>query len=84
MAAAAAVLAITARQVSRLLVRFRDDGGGGLIHKSRGQLASNKLATSVRELVLELVRQNYCDFGPIEVSQGLAQVDGRRRRMAAL
>jgi hypothetical protein len=36
-ASAAVVLAITARQVNRLLIRFREDGGGGLIPKGRGQ-----------------------------------------------
>jgi hypothetical protein len=35
-ASAAVVLAITARQVNRLLIRFREDGGAGLIHKGRG------------------------------------------------
>jgi hypothetical protein len=34
-ASAAVVLAITARQVNRLLIRFREDGGGGLIHTER-------------------------------------------------
>jgi hypothetical protein len=36
-ASAAIVLAISARQVHRLLIRFRDDGGGALTHKGRGQ-----------------------------------------------
>lgn len=39
-ASAAAVLAICVRQVHRLLIKYREDGGGGLIHKGRGQ-ASN-------------------------------------------
>jgi transposase len=80
------VLGVSLRQAQRLVARYRDGGGGALIHKSRGRSASNKLALGVRELVLELVRQNYRDFGPtlaaevllerhgVEVSRG---VDGR-------
>lgn len=63
-ASAAIVLAITARQVNRLLIRFRDDGGGGLIHKARGQSSNHSLSAGVREYVLELVRSRYADFGP--------------------
>ncbi len=36
-ASAAAVLVISAMQVNRLLIRFREDGGDGVIHKGRGQ-----------------------------------------------
>ena len=32
---AATVLAISDRQVNRLLVRYRDGGGGALIHRAR-------------------------------------------------
>ena len=61
--AAAAVLAVSERQAYRLLARYRDGGGGALIHKSRGQPASNRLGTGVQEYLLALVRQNYPDFG---------------------
>src|ERR1700712_2619081 len=61
---AAGVLGVSLRQAQRLAVRYRDGGGGALIHKSRGRSASNKLGAGVRELVLELIRKNYHDFGP--------------------
>ncbi len=63
-ASAAVVLAITARQVNRLLIRFRDDGGGGLIHKGRGQSSNHSMSAGVREYVLDLVKSKYADFGP--------------------
>jgi hypothetical protein len=63
-ASAAVVLAITARQVNRLLIRFREDGGGGLIHKGRGQSSNHSLSVGVCDYVLELVRTMYADFGP--------------------
>jgi hypothetical protein len=63
-ASAAVVLAITARQISRLLIRFREDGGGGLIHKGRGQSSNHSVSAGVREYALELVKLKYGDFGP--------------------
>jgi transposase len=62
-ASAAIVLAITARQVNRLLIRFREDGGG-LIHKGRGQSSNHSANAGVRKYVLELVKSKYADFGP--------------------
>jgi Winged helix-turn helix len=63
-ASAAIVLAISVRQVHRLLIRFREDGGGALIHKGRGQASNHRLTPGVREYALELVRTRYADFGP--------------------
>jgi transposase len=61
---AAAVLAVSVRQAQRLLARYQDGGGAALIHKARGRTASNRLNDGVRDYTLELVRQNYRDFGP--------------------
>ncbi|WP_263377173.1 helix-turn-helix domain-containing protein [Granulicella aggregans] len=61
---AAGVLGVSLRQAQRLVARYRDGGGGALIHESRGHPASNRLSAGTRELVLELVRQSYRDFGP--------------------
>jgi hypothetical protein len=63
-ASAAIVLAVGVRQIHRLLIRFREDGGGALIHKSRGQPSNHSLSPGIREYALELVRTKYADFGP--------------------
>ena len=73
---AAGVLGVSLRQAQRLVARYRDGGGGALIHKSRGRPASNKLGQGVRELVLELVRQNYRDFGPTLAAEVLLERHG--------
>lgn len=73
---AAGVLDVSLRQAQRLVARYRDGGGGALIHKSRGRPASNKLGSGVRELVLELVRQNYRDFGPTLAAEVLLDRHG--------
>jgi transposase len=73
---AAGVLGVSLRQAQRLAARYRDGGGGGLIHKNRGRPASNKLSSGVRELVLELVRQHYRDFGPTLAAEVLLDRHG--------
>lgn len=73
---ASGVLGVSLRQAQRLVVRYRDGGGGALIHKSRGRPASNKLGEGVRELVLELVRQSYRDFGPTLAAEVLLERHG--------
>ena len=75
-ASAAVVLAITARQVNRLLIRFREDGGGGLIHKGRGQSSNHSMNAGVREHVLDLVKSKYADFGPTLAAEVLLEKDG--------
>ncbi len=73
---AAGVLGVSLRQAQRLVARYRDGGGGALIHKSRVRPASNKLTSGVRELVLELIRQNYRDFGPTLAAEVLLERHG--------
>jgi hypothetical protein len=68
---AAGVLGVSLRQAQRLLARYRAGGGGAMIHRSRGRPASNRLGPGVQEYVLELVRQNFRDFGPTLAAEAL-------------
>ncbi len=47
---AAGVLGMSLRQTQRLLARYRDGGGGALIHRSRGRPAVNRLAQKPENL----------------------------------
>jgi len=73
---AAALLGISTRQVRRLLVTYRDGGGGALIHKARGRASNKVLITGVREYVVELVRTRYADLGPSLAAEVLLEKDG--------
>ena len=75
-ASAASVLDISDRQVNRLMVRYRDGGGGALIHQARGRASNNRLEAGVREYALELVRRNYRDFGPTLATEALEERHG--------
>src|ERR1700682_5966790 len=73
---AAGVLGVSLRQAQRLLARYRDGGGGALIHRSRGRPAVNRLGAGVQEYVLGLVRQNFRDFGPTLAAEALLERHG--------
>jgi hypothetical protein len=73
---AAGVLGMSMRQTQRLLSRYRDGGGGALIHRSRGRPAVNRLGAGVQEYVLGLVRQNFRDFGPTLAAEALLERHG--------
>ena len=72
-ASAAVVLALSARQVRRLLSAYRHGGAGALAHQARGRPSNNRLKDEVRERALELVRSAYADFGPTLAAEKLAE-----------
>ena len=74
----ASVLAMSVRQMHRLLARYRDGGGGALVHKARGRSSNNQLGAGVREYAMELVRLSYRDFGPTLATEALLERHGIR------
>ncbi|WP_367714736.1 ISNCY family transposase [Nitratireductor sp. GISD-1A_MAKvit] len=73
---AAHVLALSQRQVRRLLNRFRLDGAAALRHKARGRLSNNRIGNGVRDYALTLIRERYADFGPTLAAEMLAEHHG--------
>ncbi|WP_419737885.1 ISNCY family transposase [Ruegeria sp.] len=71
--AAAHLLDLTRRQVFRLLRRFREGGPSGLRHRSRGKTANNRIHDAKRTYGLDLIRENYADFGPTLAAEALAE-----------
>lgn len=61
---AAKQLGITARQVRRLVKRYRAEGEAGLTSSRRGQPSNNRLGDASRLQTMALVHQHYSDFGP--------------------
>jgi Winged helix-turn helix len=75
-ASAAVVLALSTRQVRRLLKAYRLGGGSTVAHKARGRPSNNRLADAVRDQAIQLVRSAYADFGPTLAAEMLAQKHG--------
>jgi hypothetical protein len=72
-ASASAVLALSTRQVHRLLKAYRLGGAGSLAHKARGQPSNNRIGEDVRNRAVQLVRAHYPDFGPTLAAEMLAE-----------
>jgi transposase len=58
------VLHLSRSQVHRLLQAYDRDGADGLASKKRGRPSNRRHADDFRNLVLDLVRERYADFGP--------------------
>ena len=63
-AAAASVLSTSEWQAYRLLARYQEKGGFGLVHKARGRTSNRSHNPGVRKVAVELVKTHYADFGP--------------------
>jgi len=61
-AQAAGVLAITTRQVRRLLKRYQDGGASGVVHKLRGLPGNHQADTKLLDQALDTIRKKYSDF----------------------
>jgi transposase len=70
---AAERLGLTVRQVERLVIRYRAEGPVGLISRHRHRSGNRALKNAVAEQILEIVRDQYLDFGPTLAAEKLAE-----------
>lgn len=61
-ARAARILGISARQVRRLLKKFRKDGAAGIVHGLRGTQSNNQADRKVLDTAIATIRNHYPDF----------------------
>lgn len=73
---AAHVLALSERQVRRLLERIRTGGAASIRHKAIGWPSNNRINDGLRDYALTLIRERYWDFGPTLAAEKLAELDG--------
>ncbi|PZQ46250.1 MAG: hypothetical protein DI556_20945 [Rhodovulum sulfidophilum] len=72
-AAAACVLALSPRQVHRLIATFHVERAAALRHQSRGRRSNTRIREGVRDYPIALVREPYADFGPTLAAGVLAK-----------
>jgi len=75
---AAEILGLSDRQVRRIVRRVRDEGEGGVIHRSRGCQGRHGFDRAVRGRILGLYRERYLGFGPTLASEKLWELDHLR------
>jgi len=72
---AARHLALSPRQVRRLVRRLRRDGDRGVIHRLRGRPSNRRTPEPVRERALVLLaREEYRDFAPTLAAEHLGRI----------
>jgi transposase len=71
---AAALLNLSRSQVHRLLQAYAKDGAPSLISGKRGKPSNRRHSDEFRNTVLDLVRDNYRDFGPTLACEKLAEL----------
>lgn len=71
---AAEQVQLSDRQVRRLLVRVRQEGDRGVVHRLRGRPSNRKIPERLSRRALRLLRQPcYADFGPTLAAEHLAR-----------
>ena len=73
---AANMLALTRRQIFRLLKRYRQDGASAIRHKSRGRAPNNQIHAAKRDYALSVIKKQYPDFGPTLAAEMLVEHHG--------
>ena len=59
---AAEILGITTRQIDRLILKYKNDGEAGFIHKNRGKESKNKIPENIKEEIVNLYITEYFDY----------------------
>jgi hypothetical protein len=67
------VLALSLRQIRRLVRRVREEGDKGLLHRSRGRVSNRAFAAKFRDRAIKLYRDKYGGFGPTLAAEKLLE-----------
>lgn len=71
---AAQQLALSIRQVKRLLKIYRRLGPRGLLSHKRGRASNHQLDAAIKQRALELLQSRYADFGPTLAHEKLTEL----------
>ncbi len=70
---AAVILGVSTRQIRRLVKRIKREGEAGIVHKSRGRASNRKIPEKTKNMMIELYRKEYGDFGPTLAAEKLLE-----------
>jgi len=68
------MLAVSVRQIKRILRRYRTLGLPGLISKKRGRVSNRRVDETIRTTAIKMIGEHYCDFGPTLAAEKLAEL----------
>lgn len=55
-------LGISIRQINRLIIKFKEEGENGFIHKNRGKESKRKLSSEIKDEIVNLYITEYFDY----------------------
>lgn len=55
-------LGISIRQINRLIIKFKEEGKEGFIHKNKGKESKKKISFKIREEIVNLYITDYFDY----------------------
>ena len=67
-------LGISVKQVRRIRKRYLQEGERGIISRKVGKPSANKTPQEIRDKVMNLLRTDYCRFGPTFAAEKLAEM----------
>src|SRR3970040_2210695 len=70
------VLGLTARQIRRIIKRFRKEGEKAVAHCGRGRSSNRRILEETKDSVIHLYREKYAGFGPTLASEKLFEIEG--------
>ena len=68
------ILAVSVRQIKRILRRYRTLGLSGLISKKRGRVSNRRVDETIRATAIKVIGEHYRDFGPTLAAEKLAEL----------
>ena len=73
---AAIKLNCTVRTIDRLIVRYKEEGKAGFIHKNRNRKPASTIPAEIKNKVIDLYRTKYSDANLLHFSELLAKHEG--------
>lgn len=73
---AAEMLALSDRQIRRLIKGVRIEGDKGVVHRSRGKSSNRKISKRIRDRVIGLYREKLKGFGPTLAAEKVLELGG--------
>lgn len=67
------LLALSQRQIYRILKRTRTEGVKGIVHKLRGRRSNRGYPKQLKEKIIGIYRKQYSDYGPTLYSEMLTE-----------
>ena len=75
---------LSARQIKRLVQRYRQLGATGLVSKQRGKRPNTAISAAVKQQALQLIHQHDADFSPTFAHEKLTEAHEFNRSVETL